>query len=132
MRLKRTPDDGANCDWDNEPEDGFSCQPPPPTLKVCGPCGILSQGVIPLGATYLNAGSSTGLVYATSVADNDDAILVGDNDDDSENNEDLYFYLMITFAVLFGVAAGTIVMMKINANRYRDMKGSSLTNPLHS
>ena len=132
MRLKRTPQDATNCDWDNTPEDGFSCMlpnGPPDTLKVCGPCGMLSQGVIPLGATYLNQGTSKGLVYATSA----DVPTGGDDDDDDDSNEDLYFYLMITFAVLFGLTASIVVLMKVNANKYgSSMQGSSLTNPIHS
>ena len=129
MRLKRTPQDGENCDWDPTPEDGFSCvlpDGPPATLKVCGPCGMLSQGVIPLGAKYLNAQTSTGLVYATSSPSSP-----GDDNSD-DNNEDTYFYLMITFAILFGVAAGFAVMFRMNANKYSMSGGSSLTNPLHS
>ena len=131
MRLKRTPQDGTNCDWDPTPEDGFSCMlpdGPPATLKVCGPCGMLSQGVIPLGAKYLNAGTSQGLVYAASATDSESTDVINDDNGDSDKN--LYFYLMITFAILFGVAAGLCVMMKMNRNKYGMSDGSSLTSPI--
>jgi len=46
IRLKRTPD--IQCGIDTTPGDGDGCTGGPPTVKVCGTCGILFDGVYPV------------------------------------------------------------------------------------
>jgi len=46
IRLKRTSD--IQCGIDTTPSDGDGCDGGPPTVKVCGTCGILYDGVYPV------------------------------------------------------------------------------------
>jgi len=40
----------VTCGTDNTPGDGFGCQGGPPSIQVCGECGILSDSSYPTGA----------------------------------------------------------------------------------
>jgi len=46
IRLKRTTE--IQCGTDSTPSDGDGCSGGPPTVKVCGTCGILFDGVYPV------------------------------------------------------------------------------------
>jgi len=45
IRLKRSTE--IQCGIDTNPDDGDGCDGGPPTVKVCGTCGILYDGVYP-------------------------------------------------------------------------------------
>lgn len=47
IRLLRTKDEGTRCGIDLTPLDGSGCKGGPPTVKVCGACGILFDTVYP-------------------------------------------------------------------------------------
>jgi len=49
IRLKRST--SFTCGIDLTPGDGDGCTGGPPTVKVCGTCGILYDGVYPVGST---------------------------------------------------------------------------------
>jgi len=46
IRLKRTTE--IQCGTDSTPSDGDGCSGGPPTVKVCGTCGVLFDGVYPV------------------------------------------------------------------------------------
>jgi len=46
IRLQRQTSDSTNCQEDTTPLDGFGCQGGPPSVTICGTCGIL------YGASY--------------------------------------------------------------------------------
>jgi len=46
IRLKRSSE--IQCGIDTTPSDGDGCSDGPPTVKVCGTCGILFDGVYPV------------------------------------------------------------------------------------
>eukprot|EP00055_Hartaetosiga_balthica_P018466 m.134424 g.134424 ORF g.134424 m.134424 type:complete len:370 (-) comp9598_c0_seq1:261-1370(-) len=47
IRLLRTENEGTRCGIDLNPLDGSGCKGGPPTVKVCGACGILFDTVYP-------------------------------------------------------------------------------------
>eukprot|EP00747_Dinoflagellata_sp_TGD_P164847 gnl/TRDRNA2_/TRDRNA2_185351_c0_seq1.p1 gnl/TRDRNA2_/TRDRNA2_185351_c0~~gnl/TRDRNA2_/TRDRNA2_185351_c0_seq1.p1 ORF type:complete len:484 (+),score=78.12 gnl/TRDRNA2_/TRDRNA2_185351_c0_seq1:82-1533(+) len=47
IRLHRRDNEGSFCGIDDKPEDGSGCDGGPPTVEVCGTCGILYETVIP-------------------------------------------------------------------------------------
>jgi len=47
IRLLRHDSEEAYCGTDNKPEDGTGCKGGPPTVPVCGSCGILYDSVVP-------------------------------------------------------------------------------------
>jgi cathepsin L len=56
IRLLRHDDDRAYCGQDNKPQDGVGCEGGPPSVEVCGMCGMLYDPVVPTGI-YLEQGS---------------------------------------------------------------------------
>jgi cathepsin L len=53
IRLKRY-ESADYCGEDNTPSDGSGCSDGPPTVKVCGNCGILYDTVVPIVGSLLN------------------------------------------------------------------------------
>ena len=56
IKLKRTATDATdNCKWDTTPEDGVECAAggDPPSVQVCGQCGVLYDIAYPVGAKSL-------------------------------------------------------------------------------
>jgi len=49
IRMLRHTEEGTYCGIDTKPEDGVGCKGGPPTLPVCGMCGILSASSYPTG-----------------------------------------------------------------------------------
>jgi cathepsin L len=54
IRLKRFDSSDAHCGTDNEPGNGSGCKGGPPSVKVCGMCGILYDTCYPTGAKLVN------------------------------------------------------------------------------
>lgn len=126
IRIQRSADDATNCDWDVTPEDGYGCNAtnPLPVLKVCGPCGILSQGIIITNAKYLNAGESSPLYTDPALAP-----VTSDDDDDDDNN--IYFTLSITFivATVLSVAGNVYFFRELGKARGTASSGG-IRNPM--
>jgi len=49
IRLQRHEDEDAYCGTDHAPKDGVGCDGGPPSVKVCGTCGVLYDALIPEG-----------------------------------------------------------------------------------
>jgi len=47
LKVERHTSDGEYCGTDNKPKDGVFCDDAPPTVPVCGMCGIESDSVVP-------------------------------------------------------------------------------------
>ena len=148
MRIKRTPNDGNLCDFDQSPDDGFTCAVPSPSppLKVCGPCGLLSRGTIPLGAYYMNAKGPGRYRDPNLIPDCPQSCAPDIPDkpkNDSSNTsthviqDSEYFVPMVVLACVLLVALTVIVYQAIQLSRYSRMKDvagqtSSTSNPLVS
>jgi cathepsin L len=52
VRIERTDQDGEQCRMDTRPEDGSACEGDHTPVKVCGPCGILSESSYPIKASH--------------------------------------------------------------------------------
>jgi len=52
VRVIRNDTDGDSCAMDNTPEDGSACEGDHTPVKVCGPCGILSDSSYPLNPSH--------------------------------------------------------------------------------
>eukprot|EP00747_Dinoflagellata_sp_TGD_P068015 gnl/TRDRNA2_/TRDRNA2_155528_c0_seq4.p1 gnl/TRDRNA2_/TRDRNA2_155528_c0~~gnl/TRDRNA2_/TRDRNA2_155528_c0_seq4.p1 ORF type:complete len:406 (-),score=75.81 gnl/TRDRNA2_/TRDRNA2_155528_c0_seq4:127-1344(-) len=48
IKLIRHENDQENCGTDKKPEEGTGCKGSPPTVQVCGTCGILYDNVVPI------------------------------------------------------------------------------------
>eukprot|EP00747_Dinoflagellata_sp_TGD_P068006 gnl/TRDRNA2_/TRDRNA2_155528_c0_seq10.p1 gnl/TRDRNA2_/TRDRNA2_155528_c0~~gnl/TRDRNA2_/TRDRNA2_155528_c0_seq10.p1 ORF type:complete len:406 (-),score=74.14 gnl/TRDRNA2_/TRDRNA2_155528_c0_seq10:107-1324(-) len=48
IKLIRHENDQENCGTDKKPEEGTGCKGSPPTVQVCGTCGILYDTVVPI------------------------------------------------------------------------------------
>jgi len=49
IRLKRTDDDDNLCGTDTKPQEGLGCDGGPPSVTVCGMCGVLYDPIVPTG-----------------------------------------------------------------------------------
>merc|ERR1719189_1102840 len=58
IRLLKHKDGESYCGVDTKPQDGVGCDGGPPTLPVCGMCGILSDSAYPTQVAVESHGSS--------------------------------------------------------------------------
>jgi len=50
IRLLRHENDDEWCGIDSDPQEGLGCDGGPPTIRVCGMCGVLYDSLVPQGA----------------------------------------------------------------------------------
>ena len=113
IRLRRQANDSLLCDWDQTPDDGYTCAKPDPTppQKVCGPCGLLSRAVIPLGANFLNAEDSSGIYTDPALigkcpSSGSTTISSGDGAEEEDNG---YFLATVVLAILLALTMTALV-----------------------
>jgi cathepsin L len=66
IRLLRHDKDDEWCGTDSSPEKGLGCDDGPPSVTVCGMCGILYDPVVPTGVRVVNDEESGSLARASS------------------------------------------------------------------
>lgn len=84
IRLAMHDDEESWCGTDSKPEEGSGCDGGPPTVQVCGTCGLLFDAVVPEGARIESGGSGTQTQPIFHPADTDAATASSDNDDSEE------------------------------------------------
>ena len=109
---------------------------------MCGPCGILTQGVILTNVSYLNAGDSSPLytdpAFAESVDDDpsiahDDTSSGGSDDDDDDNKSGVYFMLFVTFliATILSVGANFYFFRELGKARAETFASTGVRSPMN-
>lgn len=53
IRLARSDSDEEKCGMDVTPQDGIACSDVTEPARVCGTCGVIYDGVYPVGASLL-------------------------------------------------------------------------------
>jgi len=66
IRLAMHDDEESYCGTDSHPEQGLGCDGGPPSVRVCGECGLLFDPIVPEGATIEDGDSSPSASAATS------------------------------------------------------------------
>lgn len=66
IRLLRHDDDTAWCGVDSDPKEGEGCDGGPPTVPVCGMCGVLYDSVVPRGAQVVDDDAPGSFARATA------------------------------------------------------------------
>lgn len=108
---------------------------------MCGPCGILTQGVILTNVSYLNAGDSSPLytdpAFSESVDDDpsiahDDNPSGGSDDDDGDNESGVYFMLFVAFliATILSVGANFYFFRELGKARAVTSTNAGVRNPM--
>lgn len=135
IRLLRHNSEDDHCGTDDDPQKGIACKDGPPSVTVCGTCGVLYDSVVP---TFSNAGSSgTASVLPTTVnhrSDGSGEVVKTDSakevDHDTESrNEDVGFEADTNWSPSLGRSdtveakakphkpqGGTVIMAEIGAD----------------